>query len=213
MKNSFFLLLGLFLYGCQTSTQVETSSDTSLKKADTLTSTATKSPGTDTTTKVFKGLYISDDEVSTFRVCGSSEELYWTTDRSKQLSAAYKKSTSHIPYPYESIYLEVEGYLAGRSEIGYASEYPNELIVKKILKAEPKSFKTECWQYEFVALGNEPFWSLEINPLEQQIIFKDVASEKVYQFPYTPANAGGGVHRFDTKNQNDKIAIIIREES
>lgn len=161
----------------------------------------------------FKGLYTFGHEVSTFRDCRGSKKVYWVNDSLKALRDQYKKSTDFLPYPYESVYAEVKGYLSGKSNLGFASEYENVLVVTGIIKVEPKSFRTECYDYEFIALGNEPFWSLDIIPQERRIILKDVGQEKALEFFYAPAANTGGIYRYEATNPaKDKLVVIIREE-
>ncbi|HUH33038.1 MAG TPA: hypothetical protein VLZ28_03740 [Daejeonella sp.] len=166
----------------------------------------------DQTPVTFTGIYTFGNEVNTFRDC-TNQKTYWVNDSLATLRKAYEKTVQPLTYPYESIYAEIKGYLAGRSELGYASEYENVLVVTEIIKSEAKNLRTDCYDYEFIALGTEPFWSVDIVPTEQQIILKDLGQNKVYQFPYQPANIGGGVHRFETSNgATDKLVIVIREE-
>ena len=173
----------------------------------------TKPAPVDKTPVTFKGMYTFGNEVNTFRDC-SNQVTYWVNDSLASLRAPYEKATQFLSYPHESVFAEVKGYLAGRSTMGYASEYENVLVVTEVVKVESKNLRTDCYDYEFIALGNEPFWALDIVAAEQQIVLKDVGKNKVYQFPYQPANIGGGVHRFETTNGlKDKLVVIIREEA
>ena len=160
----------------------------------------------------FKGLYTYGNEVNTFRDC-STQQTYWVNDSLAPLRSSYEQTLQSLPYPYESVYAELKGYLAGKSKLGYASEYENVLVVTEIIKLTAKNLRTECYDYEFIALGNEPFWAVDIIPAEQQIVLKDVGENKVYQFPYEPANVTDGVHRFETSNgAKDRLIIVVKEE-
>ncbi len=161
----------------------------------------------------FEGLYTFGNEVNTFQDCNGSKTVYWVNDSLTNLRDKYKETTSFLSYPYESVYAEVKGYLSGKSSLGYASEYENVLVVTDIIKLEAKNFRTECYNYEFIALGNEPFWSVDIIPQERRIILKDVGQEKVYEFFYAPQTVSGGIHRYESTNPaRDKLIIEIREE-
>ncbi|SKB65588.1 hypothetical protein [Daejeonella lutea] len=162
---------------------------------------------------VFKGLYTFGNEVRTFRDCSGNKTVYWVVDSSANLQARYEKTNRFPAYPYESVYAEVKGYLTGKSTMGYASEYENVLVVTDIIKVEPKNFKTECYNYEFIALGNEPFWSVDIIPDEKRIVFKNVGQEKALEFIHKPATVSAGVYRYEaTSPGNKKIVVIIRKE-
>ena len=208
MRNSIVLLIltALFL-SCNSSNSTNQQTDsTTTPSPDSVPAAVNKTP------QIFKGMYSFGNEVNTFRDCGN-QITYWVNDSLADLRKPYEQTLRTLSYPYESVYAEVKGYLAGKSSLGYASEYENVLIVTEVVKLEAKSYRTACYDYEFIALGNEPFWAVDMVPTEQQIVLKDVSTEKVYRFPYQPANIGGGVHRFETSNgAKDKLVIIIREE-
>jgi len=162
---------------------------------------------------LFKGLYTFGHEVRTFQQCGDSEKVYWVNDSITSLRDKYEKTNRFPSYPYESVYAEVKGYLSGKSKLGYASEYENVLVVTEIIKVEAKNFRTDCYNYEFIALGNEPFWSVDIIPNERRIVFKNVGEEKALEFIYAPAKVNGGVHRYEAKSpSNKKLVVEIRQE-
>ncbi|HXI01022.1 MAG TPA: hypothetical protein VNI52_12200 [Sphingobacteriaceae bacterium] len=162
---------------------------------------------------VFKGLYISGNDVSTFRDCKTGK-IYWITDSSGKMTKMYSDIGRYPAYPYESVYAEITGYLKGKSKRGLASKYENELIVKSIEKLEGKSFNTGCYPYEFIALGNEPFWSVDIIPAENRIVLKDVGTDKAYEFPYKKAIVTGDIHKYEVSNsKNDKLTLIIRKQN
>jgi len=162
---------------------------------------------------LFKGLYTFGNEVRTFRDCNGSQPVYWVNDSIASLRDKYEKTNRFPSYPYESVYAEVRGYLSGKSSLGYASEYEKVLVVTEIVKLEAKNFRTDCYQYEFIALGNEPFWSLEIIPSERRIVFKNVGQEKALEFIYAPAKVEAGVHRYEaTSRSNAKLVVEIRQE-
>ena len=185
------------------------------KQTETSDSTATRvseEVSVDTTSTLFKGFYIYGNEVSTFQDCGT-RKTYWVNDSIVSLRTSYDKTNRFPAYPYESVYAEVKGYLSGKSKLGYASEYDNVLVVTDIVKVEAKNFRTDCYNYEFIVLGNEPFWSIEIIPEERRIVFKEAGLEKVTEFPYAAARVSEGVHRYEVSNpKNDKLSLNIRAE-
>ena len=208
MRNIIYAcLIAILFYSCNSPKNADQQADSaSLKSQPEISQPVNKTP------VEFKGIYTLGNEVNTFMDC-SNQHTYWVNDSLAPLNKPYQKTLQPLPYPNESVYAEVKGYLAGKSNLGYASEYENVLVVTDIIKLEAKNFKTACYNYEFIALGNEPFWSLNIFPAEQQIVLKDLSTKKVYQFPYQPANIGGGVYRFETRNdQKDKLVVVIREE-
>jgi uncharacterized membrane protein len=206
-KTTCILILSVFFVSCnsQKPSDEQTGSAPSAR-TDTPPAPTNKTPVT------FKGLYTYGNEVNTFRHC-STQQTYWVNDSLAPLRDSYKRTLKPLAYPYESIYAELKGYLAGKSKLGYASEYENVLVVTEIIKLEAKNMRTDCYDYEFIALGNEPFWAVDIVPAEQQIVLKDLGENKIYQFPYQTANVGGGVHRFEASNPlKDQLVIVIRDE-
>lgn len=187
------------------------------KQAEVVDSVQTSSPGVpaaDTTPVIFKGLYTVGNEVNTFQDCSSRDQVYWVNDSIASLRKHYENATKSFSYPYESVYVEVKGYLAGRSKLGYAADYENVLVITEVIRADAKNFKTDCYNYEFIALGNEPFWSLDIIPDEQRIVLKEVGIDKAHEFIYSPANVGGGVYRYEAVNASkEKLVVVIREEN
>lgn len=202
------LILSVLFISCNSSTpNGEESESAPSASRDSLMGSANKAPVT------FRGLYTFGNEVNTFRDC-STQQTYWVNDSLTPLRKPYEQTLKSLTYPYESVYAELKGYLAGKSRLGYASEYENVLIVTEIIKLEAKNLRTDCYDYEFIALGNEPFWAVDIIPAEEQIVLKDVGENKVYQFPYQPATVIDGMNRFETSNgAKDKLVIVIREES
>ncbi len=213
MKNYFLIfIIAIIVQSCSRSQQ-----RIGMPDSTTVTDPVIAVDSTDTaimkTPLVFKGLYTFGHEVRSFRDCRGSQTVYWVNDSIASLRDKYEKTNRFPSYPYESVYAEVRGYLAGKSSLGYASEYENVLVVTDIIKVEPKNFRTECYNYEFIALGNEPFWSVDIIPDEKRIVFKNVGQEKALEFIYKPASVSGDGHRYEAASPgNKKIVVIIRKE-
>ena len=198
-------ITALLLQACTSSEKKVPSSDTGSANLSTDTQIS-KTPIT------FKGLYTFGNEVNTFQEC-ASQKVYWVNDSLVNMRKPYEESVKFLSYPYESVYAEVKGYLSGKSSEGYASEYENVLVITEIIKIEQKNFRTECYNYEFIAMGNEPFWSLDIIPSEKRIVLKDVAEEKVLEFFYSPANVSGDTYQYTAMNpKNEKLEVLIRKE-
>ena len=222
MKTLSILSLFFILFGCGSGRQTEITENTAVIDTAELDGTVTDSSepieSTDSElskkSKTFKGLYISGNEVSTFRSCDNPENIYWVEDESKKLASSYKKATSFLSYPYESILIEFTGYLKGKSNIGYAGEYDNVLVVTDVITAKQKSFNTDCFAYEFIALGNEPFWAVEIIPEEKIITLKDVGIEKTYIYPYKAAKVVGNTFTYEVANdRKQSIKVVITKET
>jgi len=206
MRNYILLFItGLLLQAC-------TSPEKKIPAADTVSGKSRAVTIINKTPIDFKGLYTFGNEVNTFQECGL-KKVYWVNDSLADIRKSYEEASKFMTYPYESVYAEVKGYLSGKSHLGYASEYENVLVITEITRLEPKNFRTDCYNYEFIALGNEPFWSLDIIPSEKRIVLKEVGEEKVTEFLYSPANLSGGLYRYTATNpKNEKIEVLIRKE-
>ena len=205
MKLYVTVLAAVFIIACN-------SPANRVSKTDSVGVLVSDSAASEKSVRVLKGLYTFGNEVNTFQDC-SNKKVYWVNDSLASLRDQYEKINRFPSYPYESVYAEVKGYLSGKSKMRYASDYENVLVVTDIIKIEAKNFKTDCYHYEFIAIGNEPFWSLDIIPEEKKMVLKDVGEEKVYEFIYSPANTGGGVYRYEAVNTaKDKLVVVIREE-
>lgn len=214
MKPIYFAVFLFILSGCSFNPKTPDKNDTTALDTLDVDGTAIDTTGTSSNdrSKLFKGMYSFGNEVSTFRDCNTGK-IYWLEDESKKLNELYKNTTGILSYPYESIYVEVKGYLKGKSVLGYAEEYENVILVTEVVAAKQKSFNTDCFEYDFIALGNEPFWSLDIIPSEKILVLKDVGTDKVHIFPYKPAKTSGNQSIYETSNDKNETlkAIIIKE--
>ena len=207
MRNYILLFItGLFLQACNSSENNNHADDSAASKIRVDTH-INKTPLS------FKGLYTFGHEVNTFQDCMADQKVYWVNDSLADMRKPYEDANKFMTYPYESVYAEVKGYLSGKSRMGYASEYENVLVVTEITKLESKTFRTDCYNYEFIALGNEPFWSLEIIPDEKRIVLKDMGIEKVQEFIYKPAVLGESLYHYEARNpKNEKLEVLMRKE-
>jgi len=200
------ITLALFI-SCNSSTDKRVGTKTSITQKE-----SKAAPAIDKTPQTFKGLFKNDKGTNTFRDCNDTGKTYLVRNSSDSISQAYKKATEFLTYSGETVYAEVKGYLTGKSTSQSAVGYDNELIINSVHELEQKNYKTFCYDFEFIALGNEPFWSVDIIPTERKIVLKEVGKEKVYVFPYQPANVDKDVYRFETQTKKDALVIIIRKE-
>ena len=206
MNKFLSLLVAVFaLVACNSNQNQNSAADSSKAVAEAIVPV-------DATPRLFKGFYTLGNNVNTFQDC-DNQKTYWVTDSTAKLKKNYESVIQPLPYLNESIYAEIKGYLSAKAKSGPAADYEHVLVVTEIKKVEAKNFRTACYPYEFIAVGNEPFWALDIVPTTQRISLKDLSQDKVFIFPYQPANVGGGVHRFETTNQaKDKLVVILRKE-
>ncbi len=95
----------------------------------------------------FRGHYTSGFEVSSFRLCGSSED-WWLIppDDSAQAAAFVDRvgraaregaPTPGVPQGYQHVYLEVRGDTTGHGQYGHLARYVREFQVKDVVAVKP----------------------------------------------------------------------------
>ena len=204
MKYYSALILAAILLSCNSP---QKKSSDSAKPKQTTSELIDKAAGT------FKGLYTYGDEVNTFWDCETGKK-FRVIDSLGLLKIPYQKVLRSFPYPYESLYAEVKGYLSVKSNMGYVAEQEVALVVTEVIRIEVKTFRTDCYTYEFIAVGNEPFWSVDIIPNEKLIVLKDVAEDKVYLFPYQTGVVSGTSIRYQTRNDlKETLTLHFKKES
>jgi uncharacterized membrane protein len=153
--------------------------------------------------KTFEGLLLTSKSANILKVC-DGKSSYILIDENKLATSAYQKTINNLAYQNESVYARIMGYFKSKDT----------LIVTSTVDIKPKSFLTPCFNFEFILLGTEPFWSVEIIPNEDIIALKDVSAEKSYVFPYSKPSINGNEYSYVSKNEKgDTIEIIIRKEN
>lgn len=153
--------------------------------------------------KTFEGLLHTSKSANILKGC-DRKSAYIIIDENSLLASTYQKTISNLTYENESVYARVKGYIKSRDT----------LMVTGLVDIKPKSFLTPCFNFEFILLGTEPFWSVEIIPDENIIAFKDVSTEKSYLFPYSKPEIKSNEYTYHTQNKSgDDFNIIIRKEN
>ena len=111
---------------------------------------------------VHRGIAIFGHEVRSFQPCGSEASL-WAIDSSRMLWDLHTEMTLHDP-PYQGLFAILQGRLGSAPQDGFGSDYDGTLIVDEVLYVAREGlgcdFDLSAFRYR--ALGNEPFWSVDI---------------------------------------------------
>jgi len=164
-------------------------------------------PKTEIAVKIFEGLLSPYSSAFILKTC-ADQSSYITIDKENLIAAAYQKTIGNMSYLNESVYFKAKGYAQ------LSAKGTDSLIVTDLIETKRKSYLTPCFNYEFILLGTEPFWSAEIIPNENIIALKDVSLEKSFVFPYSKAVFEGSQYSYFSRNKKgDTISIIVRKEN
>jgi uncharacterized membrane protein len=90
--------------------------------------------------------------------------------------------------------------------------YPDTYLSATIIGADNIAWmEKKAAGIDFFALGNEPFWLMEID-VDKQISFLRVDSTAPTVFPYVPAVQQNGQYIFNVKKESDSIQIVIQPQ-
>ena len=159
----------------------------------------------------YYGLYFHSKEGSILRICGKDSLRYLVVDTTLNLEKQYQET---LPYGYknQTVYVQLEGTLKGKNAPnteGVAERFENVLLVKNIVKIEPKDWDNNCFGFDLNGFGNEPFWSLEISKKLNLIDFNDVGSQRYYHFSYTIPEKKGDVAAYKSTSSDGQMTIEI----
>ncbi|WP_207422041.1 COG3650 family protein [Desertivirga brevis] len=159
------------------------------------------------TTEEFSGRYYPSQDSDFFVVCSGVEVIL--RDENMLLKSNYQKNQVALSYPGESVTAKI----SGRLRKGSAKGIRDTIVVAEVKEVKPKSFETDCYNYEFIGIGTEPFWSLEIIPDENTIAIKDVSVSKAYKFSYQKPRITNNTYVYKTGDGQEIAEITIRKES
>jgi len=109
----------------------------------------------------FTGHLVWGHETRSFTACGTSGEA-WVVDRSEgDLVEVYEALTVEA---YQPIFVEIRGRREPAPSEDFGAQYPEQLVVTELRRAEREGWgcRLDLTGLEFVALGNEPSWKLEV---------------------------------------------------
>lgn len=166
----------------------------------------------------FRGLLVWGDEVRAFTPCGDSEAA-WVIDSSGALWKLYREMASR---PYQPLYAELQGELGPPPAGGFGDEYVRSLTVEQWLhlavdtvgcvrKAEGATAAPGMDGLEFLAFGNEPFFTVSIS--RGEITFRELGSSDLV-FPYATAELHDAVRIYRTRTDTPtahEIRVEIHE--
>jgi uncharacterized membrane protein len=162
----------------------------------------------------YRGLYVFTQRQSNFRDCAEPDARYIAIDETGGAERNYRRLL-RFPYPGQPIFAEVKGYKTayyGNEKL--PAKFAGFFVVTEILELEVKNYRNTCIPFEFWALGNEPFWQVQISAGENVIEFKGMDDERTKFFTYLPPVQADSSIVYAVLNQEtgDNIRISIKEE-
>ncbi len=162
----------------------------------------------------FLGLYKAGDLYGTFLQCGQEDARYITYDETGALQRNYIRMLRN-PYPGQSIVVEIKGYsLPYFGRLPIPDGYKGFLVITEILKIEAKNFRNTCIPFTLWALGNEPFWQVEVSEAEGVIEFHELGMERTLNFPFVPSVETDSAKVYSSVNPEtgDNIELQVFDE-
>ena len=225
LKSSLYLLLLLLLgwAGCSQNSSSRTTAAASAKTAEDTASTPaagtsdaasakTPAPGQDAAAQdydILSGLYREVDGRRLFVPCGEPAAVYELSQSNADLSEEYSDALMQ-GYPGQAVVIEVEGKL--QPDTRPQPERAGELRVRSLRRMRAKNPRNTCVAYDFWALGNEPFWSLQISAAEGLAEFAQLGARTVrFDYAAPTVEADGTTTRYYFAGEQ-RLKVTITEE-
>ncbi|MEY3368817.1 MAG: hypothetical protein RI973_1972 [Bacteroidota bacterium] len=159
----------------------------------------------------FRGLYALTPEFAWFRDCTLSQERFIAVDQTGEAEKKYRQIL-RSPYHGQAVYVHLKGYHAPYyADRSLPPGYAGFLVITEIMALEAKNFRNTCIPYDFWAIGNEPFWQVQISANEGLIEFKSIDDEKMKAFSFQTPFQTDGEQVFAAVNPEtgDNIRVAI----
>ncbi len=215
--NLFFLLLSLLIaLGCSSSgsssDQAQNEGTNSITNSDT---NAQAQTAQSSAPQTYKGLLYLSPRQQWLRLCDQPNEYFLLKDQTGTLINQYNQNKPKLLYPNEPVIATLTGQKLLSDTL--KPPYTALLKVSSVDKVVQKNHKNSCIPYEYWALGNEPYWSLEISAREGLMVFKTLATVEAHQFPYAFPKKSDGKTVYETQKiiagQTQKLKAVIKEQA
>ncbi len=204
MKRLCFLcVLGIWIGACSQGQQTQQQEDTPQD--------STAAENTDAgqiESGTFQGWYVNDSVNNSFKYCEDGQ-YYQVSGSAKAVQRLAQSYQEKVRISGEPIYIEFKGDL-------YRTTQQNEgsVVIKEILTEDYRNLENQCFDLEFMARGNEPFWHIEVISGDE-IIFTDLASSSYLRYAYQAPTQEEDTYLYTlTRGQNtsDSLRITIQAE-
>jgi uncharacterized membrane protein len=162
----------------------------------------------------FRGLFALTTALAWFQDCSLPQERFIAVDQTGEMDKMYRQILRK-PYPGQAVFVHLKGYHAPY----YADQqlppgYAGFFIITAVVAMEAKNFRNTCIPYDFWALGNEPFWQVQVSASEGLIEFKSIDDETAKAFPFQAPFQVEGEQVFAAVNpetgDNIRVALVAK---
>ena len=166
----------------------------------------TEPAGTD---GVIRGMLVMGPEVRTLKPCDEETELWVIPIESVQ--RAYDALAAE---PYAPVFVEVEGVRESAPAAGFGADYPGQLRVTSLMRAEPSEEGFGCSEnltpVVFKATGQEPFWHLRVLRDRITLATPDIPSTIFSEAGPTPLDNGWRFEALSTGPETVQLRLDVR---
>lgn len=108
-----------------------------------------------------RGHLVWGHESRSFTECDSGREAWVFNESGDELAAVYEELT-HAPY--QPMFVELRGEWLAAPDDGFGADFDEALRVTELIRAENEGYgcRLDLREFLFAAIGNEPFWRLQV---------------------------------------------------
>lgn len=159
-----------------------------------------------------RGIFIFGDGLQLFKPCGGKEEIWVNDTAAKDLENRYKALKL---MDLEPVYVELTGDIKPTGKVeGFAADYKQSLNAKKVSMLRAWTSDGRCFPTDFVALGTQPDWSLQVLR-SGDVFFKSHEGEfpVVETLSYSAPKQEGNRWRYEFRFRTPDEAVMEAEFS
>jgi uncharacterized membrane protein len=148
-------------------------------------------------------------EGRSFSECGSRRTGWVINESGKELLEVYQELTSQ---PHEPLFVEVTGNWADAPEQGFGADYPEAMRITVWHRVEREGWgcRLDLENVAFIAMGNEPFWRLDIR--DDGLQFATMSDPDKREFPTAGAQNDAPFVRFISEDTEGRIEVELEQQ-
>lgn len=155
----------------------------------------------------FSGHLVWGHESRSFTECDSGREGWVINESGDELIAVYEELT-HAPY--QPMFVELRGEWVAAPEDGFGADFDEALRVTELVRAENEGFgcRLDLREFLFAAVGNEPFWRLQVRDDGIELRTPEMPANRV--FPPARRDGQPPLVVFDSADAEGTIRLSLQ---